>query len=479
MRHLKKGFPDTFLWGGATAANQCEGGWQEGGKGKTIADIQVFHPGLDRKMVQDRDYTKEKLRERLQDRDNRFYYPKRFGVDFYHNYEEDIKMMAEMGLSCFRMSISWARIFPKGDETEPNEEGLEFYDRVFDALEKAGIQPIVTLTHYDMPLYLVTQYGGWQNRKIVDFFVRYGTVCLERFHKKVTHFIIINQINLIYAESFNSLGILEDQAENFEEAKYQGVHHQFVASSLVAKEARRIDPNLKMGTMQADSLRNPLTCNPDDVKLAIKFNRMQYFFSDVQLRGAYPGYAVPYFNEKNIQIRWEEGDEELLKTYTMDFLAVSYYYSYCVDSLRPELRRVDNPYLKANPWGWSVDAKGLYNCMSLYWDRYQVPMMVAENGFGMLDQLEENHQIHDSYRIDYLKEHICELKEAIEDGADIFAYCVWSPFDIVSAGTSEMSKRYGLIYVDQDDLGNGSHDRYPKDSFYWYKRVISSNGRDA
>lgn len=475
MKKLVTGFPENFLWGGATAANQCEGGFHEGGKGISIADIQAYHKGLDRKIVQDRDYTKEKLEYRLSHQDE-FYFPKRQGVDFFHNYKEDIALMKEMGFTCYRMSISWTRIFPNGDEETPNEAGLQFYDDVFDELHRNGIEPIVTLTHYDMPLHLVTDYGGWYNRKIIDFFVRFACTCLNRYKDKVTYWIIINQINLIYAESFNSLGILEDAHDNFEEAKYQGVHHQFVASSLVVKEAKNINPNFKMGTMSADSTRAPLTCHPDDVKLALQRNRMQYFFFDVQLKGEYPLYALRYFKENNINIQMAEGDEELIRNHTMEFLAVAYYYSYCVDAKKPEARRVNNPYLKANEWGWSIDAVGLYSCMSMYWDRYHVPMMIAENGLGMVELMENEERIHDDYRINYLGQHIKELKDAICDGAEVFAYCVWAPFDIISAGTSEMSKRYGLIYIDQDDYGKGSKKRIPKDSFYWYKNVIASNG---
>lgn len=469
------GFPEDFLWGGSVAADQVEGAWDVDGKGMSIADLQIINLEDQRNPLIDKDFTKEKLTQRLQGTDSDYHFPKRWGIDFYHRFKEDIALLKQMGFSCFRFSISWARIFPNGDDLNPNEAGLAFYDQVLDELSRQGIEPIVTISHYDLPLNLVTSYGGWYNRELIDLYVKFAETCLKRYKNKVKYWIPINQINLIFAETFNSLGILSDTHPNYLEAQYQGVHHQFIACALTKKIAKKINAEFMIGSMLADSTKVPLTCHPDDVKLAFDSNRMQYFFSDVQLRGSYPDYVWPFFEKQDISLQFQAGDKELLKENCLDFLAVSYYYSYCVDAKQPEKRRVPNPYLKANEWGWSIDAKGLYTNMSTYWDRYQVPLLVAENGIGLDEQPVEDTIIDDA-RIHYLSEHIRELKEAVSHGAEIFGYCMWSPFDIISGGTSEMSKRYGLIYVDQDDFGQGSKKRLPKKSFYWYQKVIESNG---
>ena len=330
-----------------------------------------------------------------------------------------------------------------------------------------------------MPLHLVEKYNGWSSRELVDLFVKYCEVLLKEYKDEVTYWIVINQINLIQYECFGSLGILKDKTENYLQAQYQGIHHQFVASAKVVELARTINPNFKMGTMLADCIINPFTCHPKDVELAMRRNRMQYFFGDVQILGEYPQFAIQYFNENNIHLDIQATDLELIKKHTVDFLCVSYYYSRCVSHEKNGMDAadtVDNPYLKANEWGWAINPQGLYCMMSQYWDRYHIPMMIGENGFGYVDVLEEDHSVHDDYRIDYLGKHIRALQMAIEDGADIFAYCSWAPFDIISAGTAEISKRYGYIYVDYDDYGKGSGALYKKDSFYWYKKVIETNG---
>ena len=478
MKSISKGFPSNFLWGGAIAANQCEGAWKEGGKGVCISDIQAYNPNLDRSIPYDSECTRDKVLNAL--KDDTYYYPKRYGIDFYHTFKEDLMYLKELNFKTFRISINWTRVFPNGDELEPNEAGLKFYDELIDEIIKLGMEPIVTISHYDMPINLSLKYNGWYSRKVVEFFVRYSEVLLERYKNKVKYWIVINQINLIHFESFNSLGIFKDEVENLEEARYQGVHHQFVASALVLKKAREINPDMKIGTMLADCTAYPESCDPDDIVLALKRNQMQYFFSDVQLRGKYPGFALRYFKDNNISIKMESGDKEILKCYTMDFLALSYYYSQMVSASKNGMHPKDvtkNPNLKANPWGWAVDPKGLYNALSQYSDRYSVPLLIAENGFGMVDKLEDG-KVHDQYRIDYLREHIKAIKDAIEDGVEVFGYCAWAPIDIVSCTTKEMSKRYGFIYVDIDDLGKGSGKRIRKDSFYWYKKVLDTNGEE-
>ncbi|MEI5989630.1 hypothetical protein A5881_001123 [Enterococcus termitis] len=471
------GFPKDFLWGGAIAANQAEGGFGLGGKGLSLADVHLYDPKQDIQAASlDSDLTLAQVEQRINDQDG--YYPKRVGIDFYHTYPADLALLKEMGFQTFRTSIDWSRIFPHGDELEPNEEGLAFYDRLIDSIIANGMEPIITMLHYETPLYLTTKYGGWQNRKLVDFFVRYGKILLERYQGKVKYWIVINQINLVQFESFNSTGICKDQTDHFEQAKFQAIHHQFVASAKIVELAKQIDPDTKVGTMVADCTAYPYSCDPDDVLLALKRNRMQYFYTDVQLRGSYPQYALNYFSDQKITIKKEAEDDALLSRATMQFLALSYYYSQTVsakqDTMDPTTT-TKNPHLKANPWGWAVDPQGFYNSLSQYYDRYQVPLMVAENGFGMYDQVEHG-RIHDEYRIDYLREHILQMQQALQDGAEIFAYCAWGPIDIISCSSAEMEKRYGFIYVDQDNAGNGSKQRLKKDSFWWYQKVIESNG---
>ncbi|MDF2944930.1 MAG: hypothetical protein K0S01_3788 [Herbinix sp.] len=480
MRKVRKGFPEDFLWGGAVAACQIEGAYDVDGRGLSTSDVHKYVKNLDRGNIsKEGGGTLAEIKSYIEDNVN--YYPKRYGIDFYHTYKEDLAMLAEMGFGNFRTSISWSRIFPKGDELEANEAGLKFYDDLINEIIKNGMEPIITLSHYDMPLYLVTEYGGFANRKLIDFFVRYATTILNRYKDKVKYWIVFNQINLLQYCSWGSIGLLDDYAQDLEEVKFQAVHHQFVANAIVYEQGKKMNPDMQIGTMAADCTYYPFSCRPEDVVLTMKRNRMQYFYTDVQLRGEYPDYALNFFEENGWVIRMEEGDEELIRKNTQDFLAISYYASHAIDSTWCTMNPrdvVQNPHLKPTPWEWRMDALGFYNCLSQYWDRYQVPLMIGENGFGAIDKVEEDGSIHDDYRIDYYRQHIAQMKECIKDGVNIFAYCAWGPIDLVSSSSAEMSKRYGFIYVAQDDEGNGSKARIRKDSFYWYKKVIETNGED-
>ena len=475
-----KGFPKNFLWGGAIAACQAEGAYDVAGKGLSTSDIYAYSKQNDRKKIsKEGGGSKEELAELLADTDS--YFPKRFGIDFYHTYKEDLALLKELGLKAFRTSIAWARIFPNGDELEPNEAGLKFYDDLIDEIIKNDMVPIITMSHYEMPMHLVMNYGGFYNRKVIDFFVNYAKVLLDRYGDRVKYWIVFNQINLINYCWFGSLGITEDITDNFEEAKYQAVHHQFVANAKVREYAKTLDKDVQIGTMLADFTAYPATCKPEDVVLTMKRNRMEYFFSDVQLRGSYPNYALQHFDEMGYHICFEKGDLELIKDNTMEFLAISYYYTGIIDSTKNTMDTSTsemNPYLKPTPWDWRVDPLGFYNCISQYWDRYQVPILIGENGYGALDVIEEDGIIHDDYRIEYYRDHINQLKKCVIDGVDIIAYCAWAPIDIVSSSSNEMSKRYGFIYVDRDDEGNGTQKRSKKESFAWMQQLIKTNGEE-
>ena len=480
MKNVPNGFPEGFLWGGAIAACQAEGAYDVDGRGLSTSDLRCYTKGFDRANIEkEGGDTLAGIRATVADTES--FFPKRYGIDFYHTYKEDLGLMQELGLRAFRTSVSWSRIFPQGDEEEPNEAGLTFYDRLFNEIVADGMVPVITMSHYDIPLHLVTEYGGFANREVIKLFCRYAKVLLERYHDLVKYWIVFNQVNLLPTVRFGSLGLYDDQAENMEELMYQAVHHQMVAAAQTKLMARRIDPTLHIGTMMADGTFYPATCRPADVVLTMQKNRMQYFFTDVQLRGEYPVYALRYFKEHGYDIKILPEDEELLRDNTMDFLGISYYSSKIVDSdvntIAP-FEASQNPNLEPTPWEWRADPLGFYNSISQYWDRYEVPIMIAENGFGALDEVEPDGSIHDSYRIDYLRKHVEQLRECVKDGVDVIAYLSWGPIDIVSSSSAEMSKRYGYVYVDRDDFGNGSQKRLKKDSFYWYQHVIQTNGAE-
>ncbi|GMQ62115.1 glycoside hydrolase family 1 protein [Vallitalea sp. AN17-2] len=473
--NIIKGFPKDFLWGGAVAANQCEGAWKEGGKGWCVADINRFQADIPLNKRYNEELTTKDINEAMKDLEG--IYPKRWGIDFYHTFKEDLKLLKGLGINTFRTSINWARIFPSGDEAEPNEEGLKFYDELINEIIANGMEPLITISHYEMPLNLTLKYSGWYSREVIDFFVRYCQVLFNRYKGKVRYWIIVNQINLIIHESFNHLGIAEDKVDNLLEAKYQGVHNEMVACAKATQYAREVDKDVHIGMMFCDDISYPATCKPEDVLANYKRNQMEFLYGDVLLRGKYPGYAFRFFDDHNIHIEFGEQDEEVLKN-TADFMAVSYYYTRICDaeSAKKKKTTYDNPYIKSSDWGWGIDPIGLRTKLNMYWDRYQLPIIIAENGIGAFDKVEENGSIHDDYRIDYLKAHIKQIKEAVLDGVDVIGYYPWGPIDIISCSSSEMSKRYGFIYVDLDNYGKGSGKRTLKDSYYWYKKMVESNG---
>ncbi|MCM3032975.1 glycoside hydrolase family 1 protein [Niallia sp. MER 6] len=480
---MAKRFPEGFLWGGATAANQLEGGYNLGGKGLSTADMIPFIPKEERAGDNAVHITSEQFEEAFKE-DSKKQYPKRWGVDFYHRYKEDIALFGEMGFKTFRLSISWARIFPNGDDLQPNEEGLQFYDNVFDELAKYNIEPLVTLSHYEMPAALVKKYNGWIDRKVVNMFTKYAETVFKRYRNKVKYWLTFNEINAIALAPYNGGGLITDRFENIDQAIYQALHHQFIASAMAVKLCREINPDAKVGCMLARLETYPETCNPQDVLKTLKQEQMNFFYTDVQVRGYYPNFIKEYFKENNINIIMEETDEDLLLQNKVDYISFSYYMS-LVESAGPHGERapgnlfsgLKNPYLESSDWGWQIDAVGLRVTLNKLYDRYQVPLFVVENGLGAIDTPDENGMIQDDYRINYLREHIVQMREAISDGVELMGYTSWGPIDIISVSTSEVSKRYGFIHVDIDDYGNGSFKRTKKKSFEWYKEVINSNGQ--
>lgn len=483
---MKSYFPDNFLWGGATAANQVEGGADQDGKGLSVSDVYIFDKTMPKEHWTDQWHmmTHQQVAE-AKDPASEKYYPKRHGVDFYHHYQEDIRLFAEMGFKAYRMSIAWTRIFPNGDERTPNEAGLDFYDRLFDELAKYGIEPIVSLSHYEMPLHLVTEYGGWTNRQVIDFYVHFAETVLKRYRKKVKYWIPFNEINCVKHHPYVSVGIIEENHPNIEQDKYQGAHHQFVASALATKLCHELIPDAKVGSMISYQLLTPYSCDPDDIQKTVERQRESLFFTDVLVRGYYPAYAKRVFEDKGVNLTIEAGDLDLLREHTVDFVSFSYYMSSAVSAHPERLESavgnlitggIKNPYLESSEWGWQIDPKGLRTALNQLYDRYQIPLMIAENGLGAEDVVTPDGKIKDPYRIDYLRKHLMQINEALHDGVEIFAYTAWGCIDIISASTSQMSKRYGFIYVDQDDEGNGTKKRLKKASFDWYRQVIISNG---
>ena len=483
-------FPEGFLWGGATAANQFEGGYDADGKGLSVPDV-IMGGTVDTP----RFITPNGVREGV-------YYPSHQAIDFYHHFEEDIDLFGEMGFKCFRLSTQWSRIFPNGDDAEPCQAGIDFYRKVFEACKRNGIEPLVTISHYEFPLALSHKYGGWDNPKVIDLWVRFCELLFTEYKDLVRYWLTFNEINCGCIPGMGDVmgvGILlpEDVAMSFgacdwddPKRRLTGLHNQFVASAKVVKLAHEINPENKVGCMIAGNTNYPRTCNPDDVLAGMEADReFNFYCGDVQVRGAYPVWAPVLWEKQGVDAdyMWELAarDADVLKAGTVDFYSFSYYQSNTV-SVDPEMKKgagnlfggVANPYLKASDWGWTVDPKGLRYYLETVYDRYQIPLMIVENGLGAVDERAEDGKFHDSYRIDYLRQHIEEMAIAMQHGVDLMGYTMWGCIDLVSASTGEMKKRYGFIYVDRDNDGNGDFHRERKDSFYWYKKVIASNGEN-
>lgn len=473
-----------FLWGGALAAHQFEGGWNADGKGPSVIDVMTAgEHGVPREITE----TIEKDK----------FYPNQEAIDFYHRYKEDVALFAEMGLKCLRTSIAWTRIFPKGDETTPNEAGLQFYDDLFDELLSHGIEPVITLSHFEMPLHLAKEYGGFRNRKVIDFFAKFAETCFIRYKDKVKYWMTFNEINNQMDTNnpiflWTNSGVLVKEGERPKEVMYQVAHNELVASAKAVIIGKKINPNFQIGCMVSHVPIYPYSCNPKDIMAAEEAMHQRFFFADIHVRGVYPNYALKEFEREGYQLDIQEEDLQILKQGTVDYIGFSYYMSTVVkadmeqdnnleDVVNGGLSNsVDNPYIETSDWGWAIDPEGLRYTMNRLYDRYQLPLFIVENGFGAIDVLEEDHQIHDQNRIDYLSKHIESLMKAVDyDGVELMGYTPWGIIDLVSFTTGEMKKRYGMIYVDRDNEGKGSMKRYKKDSFHWYKQVIENNGKSV
>ena len=480
-------FPQGFFWGGALAANQVEGAWNVDGKGPSVADVATYKPNTDVKDYKAHMTINDELIEQAMQSKDDTYYPKRRGIDFYHHYKEDLALFAEMGFTMLRVSIAWTRIFPTGEEAEPNEKGLQFYTDLFTEMRRLGIEPLVTLSHYEMPLALATKYNGWVDRRVIECFTRFCHVCFVRYKDLVKYWLTFNEVDSIIRHPFTTAGIIPSRVpeDKLLETCYQALHHQLVASALVVKDCHEIISGSKVGCMLTKLTTYARTCAPDD-ELATQAKTLEnLFYADVHVWGEYPRLILKMFERKGVKLHMETGDAEILKAGCVDFVSCSYYMT-MTESVDPNAERtpgntvlgVKNPYLPTSDWGWQIDPKGLrYSLIELY-DRYRLPLMVVENGVGAKDTVEADGSIHDPYRIAYFREHISEMGKAIDEGVEMWGYTSWAPIDLISASTNQMSKRYGFIYVDQDDMGNGTLKRSRKDSFAWYKKVIATNGAD-
>ncbi|ANP71027.1 family 1 glycosylhydrolase [Cryobacterium arcticum] len=478
--------PKGFHWGGALAANQVEGAWREGGRGPAVSDVSTYKPKADPKeYALHHVNTVASITAALADDDVEFY-PKRRGIDFYHRYPEDLALFAEMGFTTLRVSIAWTRLYPTGEELEPLAEGVAYYRALFTEMRRLNIEPLVTLSHYDPPMALALKHNGWVDRRTIGLFERFARTCFTEFGELVNMWLTFNEIDGIIRHPFTSGGIIEETVEgNLEQACYTALHHQFVASASVTRMLREISPGAQMGCMLTMLTTYPNTCHPDDVAATQAKERMLYLCTDVQAGGAYPRLALRALESRGVTIPFADGDAELLAAHPVDFISFSYYMS-LTESVRADAERtpgntvlgVKNPFLDSSEWGWQIDPVGLRISLIDLYDRYGKPLFIVENGLGMRDDLTEDGRVHDPYRIDYFRAHFEQMIQAVDEGVELLGYVSWAPIDLISASSSQISKRYGFIYVDMDDLGHGSMDRFRKDSFFWYQKVIATNGAD-
>ncbi len=493
-------FPDNFLWGGAISAAQAEGGRCEDGKGLSHLDYVYYRgPKIPCNFMLKKDLERARAEESVMN------FPNRRGIDFYHRYKEDIALLAEMGFRSFRMSVSWTRIFPTGREETPDPDGVAFYHNVFRELRRNGIEPLVTMIHYELPIGFVDEFNGWESPGIIPHCVRYLKFLIDEYKDEVKYWLTFNEINMVTAVPWLGGGIILDRddsfkitpdfrpylpmpkgmAERWNKASHQALHHQFIASALVVKYAHDTAPGCLIGNMFNLHHLYPETPAPADAFRAHEEKEYNMFFCDVMAKGYYPEWILSYYRKNDIHIDFVEGYEKILAEGKVDFISLSYYLSSIVtaDPARQErigsfIRRLQNPYLETSEFGWQIDPTALRISLNELRDRFNLPIYIVENGLGAFETLGEDNTVHDDYRISYLRSHIEAIADAIGDGVDVIGYTPWGCIDLVSCSLVSMSKRYGFIYVDADDEGNGTYDRYRKDSFYWYKKVIETNGED-
>lgn len=468
----------SILWGGATSASQYEGGWQEGNRGMDTQDCRPYQKRSSNATTTTRLLTQTTIDQaKAVSVDSG--YPFRKGSDGYHHIHEDMDLLEELGLDIYRLSISWSRLYPKGDEEEPNPEGIAYYNQIFNRIRNNNMKVFLTMNHYAVPLYLVEHYGGWTNRKLITFYLRFAKTVFEQWGDCIDYYLPFNEINAGYFSPYNGVGLVRKEDSPYDQSLvFQSLHHQFVASAKVIQLGHEMVKG-SFGCMIACFCYYPYSCKPEDnMKLINEENVNQWFCMDVLSRGAYPHYIWRFFEERGIHIEISAEDKQVLKDHTADFVSISYYQSSVISVEEKEKTAGNlvvstiNPYLKATKWGWQIDPIGLRISLNKVYDRYQKPVFISENGLGSEDILDANNHIHDAYRIAYLQEHFEQIHEAVKDGVEVLGYIMWGIIDIVSAGSCEMEKRYGVIYVDADNEGNGSYARYKKDSFAWYQNYI-------
>lgn len=488
---MSKELPKGFLWGGATADFQYEGGFGEGGRGDLSRDYETNgspeHPRHHTLQMPDGRMIYPK--SSFFDAENvpsdakpvyvkGQYYPSHKAVDFYHHYKEDIKLMAGMGFNVFRFSIAWSRIFPNGEEEKPNEAGLEFYDKVIDELKKYNMEPLITICHDEMPMNLAVKYNGFANRKLIDFYLKYAKTLFKRYGDKVKYWLTFNEINAV--RGFGATGVHQSNGLD----RYQAAHNMFVASAKAVILGHKLMPGSQFGAMYALSCFYPATCKPEDVFHNMQQNKENWYFVDTMGRGYYPRFSDEVLKRHGVsiglsEIKMEPEDKQVLEEGQLDYIAFSYYRS-ATSKDGDAFANVggnDNPYLEKTPWGWGIDPLGMRYTMNLVYDRIRKPIFIVENGIGAIDKADKNGYVEDDYRIDYLKKHLSAMADAINiDRVPCIGYTMWAPIDLVSLSTGEMKKRYGFVYVDMDDLGNGTLKRTPKKSYNWMKHIIETNG---